>query len=80
MSKQKLFPNRTDLRHQTLKAVAAGEVTILTSLFFKPGATRALDLFRDQGFVDGNVPGGKPYGLTADGETLLSQWDEEVGR
>ena len=68
--------NRTTLRHNLLRAIDTETVTVLTTLSFKPGATRALDLFKDSGAVCYGK--GASYELTQQGRELLEQWNGEV--
>jgi hypothetical protein len=65
--------NRTQIRHDTLRAVDAGMVTILVYLALRSGATRAVDLFEERGYVD---RGTGTRSLTDAGRTLLAEWDQ----
>lgn len=64
--------NRTKIRHDTLRAVEAGLITMLVYLALRPGATRAVDLFEERGYVD-RTTGNRT--LTAEGRHLLNEWD-----
>ncbi|MFI6302145.1 hypothetical protein ACIBCH_09760 [Amycolatopsis thailandensis] len=73
MTESVLQINRTKLRHNLLAAIDTEKVTVLTTLSFTTGATRALDLFRDIGAV--RLAVGSGYELTHQGRELLAQWN-----
>lgn len=68
--------NRTKIRHDVLRAVDAGLVSLLVYLALRPGATRAVDLFEQKGYVD-RVATGTRW-LTPAGRVLLTEWDAAV--
>lgn len=70
-------PNRTVLRHQALKAIDSGEMTMFRYLSLTPASIRTLNFLEEAGLIEAGQRGTYRQ-LTSAGTELLHVWNDQV--